>query len=32
MNRAQRREQKKKMSKDEQKISDKIFLFNQLPR
>mgnify|MGYP005821136027 FL=1 len=31
MNRAQRRAQKKKMSKDEQKISDKIFLFNQLP-
>ena len=31
MSRAQRRAQKKKMSKDEQKISDKIFLFNQLP-
>jgi len=31
MNREQRRAQKKKMSKDEQKISDKIFLFNQLP-
>tara|TARA_Y100000310_G_scaffold221070_1_gene222629 strand:+ start:136 stop:384 length:249 start_codon:yes stop_codon:yes gene_type:complete len=31
MSRAQRRAQKKKMSKDEQKISDKIFQFNQLP-
>ena len=31
MNRAQRRAQKKKLSKDEQKLSDKIFLFNQLP-
>jgi len=31
MSRAQRRAQKKKMSKDEQKISDKIFQFNTLP-
>ena len=31
MSRAQRRAQKKKMSKDEQKISDKIFQFNSLP-
>jgi hypothetical protein len=31
MNRARRRAQKKKMSKDEQKISDKIFQFNNLP-
>jgi len=31
VSRAQRRAQKKKMSKDEQKISDKIFQFNQMP-
>jgi len=31
MSRAQRRAQKKKMSKVEQKISDKIFQFNNLP-
>jgi hypothetical protein len=31
MNRAQRRAQKKKMSKGEQKISDKIFQFGTLP-
>lgn len=31
MNRAQRRAQRKKMSKSERKLSDKIFLFNQLP-
>ena len=31
MNRAQKRAQKKKMSKGEQKISSKIFQFNNLP-
>ena len=31
MNRAQRRAQKKKMSKGEQKLADKIFQFNKLP-
>jgi len=31
MSRAQRRAQKKKMSKADQKISDKIFQFNTLP-
>ena len=31
MNRAQRRAQRKKMSKSERKLSDKIFLFNKLP-